>query len=431
MSMGHHSGRAFRYVVFAVVTLSVLGCAVAMFAGDDGLSAPTQSRSDTILSDTTGIASPSVATRPAVGEVAGRQNAAPDNTMPERDPVVESLLASLSLRQRIGQRFIVPVPGQRITYGAGHAINEVSPAGFIIYPWNFSTAEDVRRLTSSLQLLAGLVTPGISLLLCTDQEGGRVDTFRFDEFVRFPAAAEIGRLDNPDVIRSAAYITGTQLLSLGINMNLAPVLDVFESADNSIIGDRSYGGDPWLVARYVEPYLEGARSAGIIATAKHFPGHGVTTVDSHHALPVVATTREQLAERDLIPFATAIEAGVEVIMTGHILFENIDPFYPATLSSVFLNGILRGELGYDGVIITDGLEMRAIRDNYTLDETLTRLFKLDVDLILLFSDYNVIELVQRVERLVASGAISTDDIDRGVRRVLRLKAGHGLAEASR
>lgn len=346
---------------------------------------------------------------------------------PTTDPLIEELLASLTLRQRIGQRFIARVPGSRVAYGAGRAIVEVAPAGFIIYPWNFDTAEDLRRLTGSLQRLARSVTPGIGLLLCADQEGGRVATFRFPEFVRVPAAHTMGELGSAPV-EAAAYLTGVQMRALGLNMNLAPVLDVYGTADNSIIGDRSYSGDPATVASIVGPYLRGSSEAGIISVAKHFPGHGITTVDSHSELPVVDVTLDDVRSRDLIPFTAAIDAGIEVIMTAHILFESIDPFYPVTLSRLFLTDLLRGELGFDGVVMSDGLEMGAIRDNYDLTETLIRLFRNDVDLILLFVNYDVVELVDQVEELVRVGELTEDDIDRGVRRVLRLKLNHGLAD---
>jgi beta-N-acetylhexosaminidase len=346
---------------------------------------------------------------------------------PVTDPLIEDLLASLSLRQRIGQRFIVHVPGSRVTYGAGRSIVEVAPAGFILYPWNFDTADDVVGLTTSLQRLAGSVTPGISLLLCADQEGGRVATFRFPEFVRVPAARTMGGLDAGS-IEAAAYLIGVQMQKLGLNMNLAPVLDVDDGAANSIIGDRSYSGDPATVAEVVAPYLQGSRRAGIISVAKHFPGHGLTAVDSHAALPVVETTMDEIRSRDLVPFVTAIDAGIEVIMTAHILFESIDPFYPVTLSRFFLKDFLRGELGFDGVIMSDGLEMGAIRDNYGLTESLIRLFRNDVDLILLFVNYDVVELVDQVEELIRIGELTEDDINRGTRRVLRLKLENGLAD---
>ncbi len=344
------------------------------------------------------------------------------------DPEIEALLGSLTLRQRIGQRFIAPVPGDRVASGAGSAILAVAPAGFILYPWNFSSADDVRRLTASLQFVASRVTPGISLLLSSDQEGGRVATFRFPEFVRFPSAAAVGRFNDESLVRSAAYITARQLRDLGVNMNLAPVLDLYGVADDSIIGDRSFGSDPLVVSRFVRPYLEASDAAGIIATAKHFPGHGATTVDSHATLPVVDLTREDLLAKELLPFREAIDAGVPAIMTGHLLFRRIDPFYPVTLSRVFLHDLLRHELGFEGVVVTDGLEMRALRDNYSLPETLVRLFKFDVDLILLYQEYDVIDMVRLVEELIEAGELTEDDVDRGVRRVLAMKRRYGLID---
>jgi beta-N-acetylhexosaminidase len=344
----------------------------------------------------------------------------------EYDPLVEQLISTMSLRQRIGQRFIAPVPGRQVTDGADRAIREMAPAGFIFYPWNFETAEDVRQLAESITQFTEQVTPGISPFLCADQEGGRVATFRFPESVRLPAAHHMGQL-GPDFVEAAAYLTALQMKNLGLNMNLAPVLDTYGIPDRSIIGDRSYSGNPHTVAAIAGPYLRGSRAGGVISVAKHFPGHGSTTVDSHSRLPVMDTSLEDLRARDLIPFAAAIESGVEVIMTAHILFESIDPEYPVTLSQVFLTSILREQLGFTGVVMSDGLEMGAIRDNFDLNRTLVRLFRYDVDLILLFSNYDVVDLVDRVEYLIRIGEISEDDVDRGVRRVLRLKIRNGLA----
>lgn len=361
-------------------------------------------------------------------ELAGRIAAIPATPppRPKTDPEIEAVLDSLSLRQRIGQRFIATVPGDRVGSGAGRAIVDVAPAGFILYPWNFRTADDVRRLTDSLQFVASQVTPAIAPLLCSDQEGGRVATFRFPDFVRFPSAAALGRFADPSLVRSAAYITARQLADLGVNMNLAPVLDLYGDANDTIIGDRSYGPDPVAVTRLVRPYLEAMHEAGVVATVKHFPGHGGTVVDSHVELPLMGTSRDELLAHDLVPFAEAVSAGVPAIMTGHLLFERIDPFYPVTLSRVFLHDILRRDLGFEGVVITDGLEMGALRDNYSLPETLVRLFKFDVDLILLYREYDVVELVMMVEELIEAGELTQDDVNRGVRRVLMLKRDYGL-----
>lgn len=347
---------------------------------------------------------------------------------PPTDPQIEALLDSLSLRRRIGQRFIAHVPGNHVTQGAGSDIVDVAPAGFILYPWNVASAEGARRLVDGLQFVASVVTPGISLLIAADQEGGRVSTFRFPEFVQIPSAGIIGRFADPALVRSAAYLTSRQLREIGVNMNLAPVLDLFGRADATIIGDRSYGADAATVAGFVRPFLDASREAGVIATAKHFPGHGVTTVDSHLELPIVGVSRAELDTSHLVPFVEAIRAGVPAIMTGHLLFEQIDGYFPVTLSRIFLHGILRGELGYEGVVVTDGLEMAAIREHFSLEETLVRLFRYDVDLILLYDSYDVVDLVDTVELLLAQGRISEDDINRGVRRVLRMKREYGLID---
>jgi beta-N-acetylhexosaminidase len=145
-------------------------------------------------------------------------------------------------------------------------------------------------------------------------------------------------------------------------------------------------------------------------------------------LPVVGATVDDLRAHDLVPFSVAITEGVDVIMTAHILYDSIDPYYPVTLSRVFLIDMLREKMGFGGVVMSDGLEMGAIRDNYDLDETLVRLFHYDVDLILLFVNYDVVQLVDKVEELIELGRITREDVDRGTRRVLRLKLEHGLAD---
>jgi beta-N-acetylhexosaminidase len=349
---------------------------------------------------------------------------------PDRDRVsdrtVTAIMERMTLRQRIGQRFITFVPGTRLRDGADQIIRAVNPAGFIVYPWNFESASEARVLINTLQFYASAYQPGVSLLVAADQEGGRVRALRFPELVTLPSAAVLGSLRDPQAIAAAAYLNSRQIRELGVNMNLAPVLDLYRRADESIIGDRSFGADPLTVADYVAPYLEASRQAGVIATAKHFPGHGVTTVDSHIELPVVRMEDSELSVGPLVPFVRAIEHGVPAIMTAHLVFSDIDPDYPVTISEVFMHDILRGELGYEGVVITDGLEMGAMSENFDLETTLIRLFRYDVDLILLYTRYDVVEVVKTVERLVVEGKISREEVDRGVRRVLQLKQAYGL-----
>ena len=227
-------------------------------------------------------------------------------------------------------------------------------------------------------------------------------------------------------LRSVAYITGHDLASLGVNINFAPVLDLTDRPDRSIIGDRSWGNDPAVVANLATAYIDGITAAGVIPTVKHFPGHGVTRVDSHGRLPIVDMTRDDLRRRDLVPFQHAIDGGAPAIMTAHILFPGIDPDYPVTISEIFLHDILRTEMGYDGVVVSDGLSMGALADNYDIDLVLERALRLDVDLILLHDRYDFGEILERVERLIADGRIQKTDIERGAFRVLQLKEQYGL-----
>ncbi len=354
-----------------------------------------------------------------------------EELIPPDEEVVERVLNSLTLTEKIGQRFVISIPGTRMQHGAGRAIVRVNPAGFIVYPWNFRSTDTASFLIDTIAELARDVTPGISPFIAVDQEGGRVAAFRGPDVIQLPAAATLGRIGDPSLVRAAAYANAVQLRHIGVNLNFAPVLDVYPVADSTIIGDRSFGGDPQLVTSMVGPYLDAAEAAGVIATAKHFPGHGSTTTDSHLALPVVSMTRGELDASHLVPFVRAIERGVPAIMTAHIVFEEIDPDYPVTLSEVFLRDILRDELGFDGVVISDGLEMAAIRDHYSLETSLIRLLQNDVDLILLYRDYDIVEIEAMVRELLARGVVTEDDIERGVRRVLRLKHRYGLLHPER
>ncbi|MFW6229035.1 MAG: glycoside hydrolase family 3 N-terminal domain-containing protein [Alkalispirochaeta sp.] len=358
-------------------------------------------------------------------------------------------LAHMTLREKIGQRFIIYVPR---SFAAGEearryatVLKEGAPAGMIIYPWNYTSRTDLVELTAKLQRMNAGNVPGGRLLIAADQEGGRVAAYRFLDLPRFPSAARIAEqavrppaaakrpgegpftgAADPEYVRSVAYITGRDLASLGISMNYAPVLDLTDRPDRSIIGDRSWGNDPDLVATLGVGYVEGMTAAGVIPTVKHFPGHGVTRVDSHGRLPVVEMTRAELAASHLLPFVDAVEAGVPAIMTAHILFPAIDPDFPVTISDVFLREILRDELGFEGVVVSDGLSMGALADNYDTDLVLERALTLDVDLILLHDRYDYLAIIDRVERLIADGRVSVSDVERGALRVLRLKERFGL-----
>ena len=351
---------------------------------------------------------------------------------PERghDPV-PALLASLTLEQKLAQRIMTAVPGTVPGEAARHLVVEGGLGGFIVTPQNIADPAQLAAYIAGLQAFARCSPTGIGLLVAVDQEGGRVNRFRsFTTFVQFPAAWYAGATGDPAYVEAAAYLMAKDLASVGILMNLAPVLDLADRPERAIVGDRAFGSDPVVVGSLGAAFVRGTARAGVVAVAKHFPGHGATSDDSHATLPVVDLAPGPALDRHLAPFKPAIAAGVEAIMSAHLLYPSIDPDAPASFSAPMIRGVLRGDLGFDGVVITDGIEMRALRGRYRLADVLTRLFAADVDIILARDLYQVTDLVATLSGLVRSGAISIDDVDRGTARVLELKRRHGLLPAA-
>jgi beta-N-acetylhexosaminidase len=342
------------------------------------------------------------------------------------DRLVESHLESMTLREKIAQRFITYIEGTTVGADINIELRDNAPAGYILYPWNYDTFDDVQSLTTNLQRVCRWHNRGMDLLICADQEGGRVQAFRFPELATLPAAYWMGLHRDPDLVEAAAYLTAVQLRWLGVNMSLSPVLDLYDTPDSSIIGDRSYGPDADIVSSFASAYVRGFSRAGVIATAKHFPGHGASTIDSHGRMPVVDLSIEELMATHVRPFRAAVDEGVDVVMTAHIIYPRIDPVFPATLSEVLIHETLRGELDFGGVVMSDGLEMGALEENYPIEVTLAQAIRSGVDLILLYTRYDMTEMVDIVEFLVEDATLSEAQIDAGVRRILRLKARYGL-----
>jgi beta-N-acetylhexosaminidase len=335
-------------------------------------------------------------------------------------------LENLTLEQKIGQRFIANIPGKELSDDEVRLIQDEYVGGFILYPWNVDDPDQVRVLTSDIQKMALENDPPVRLFICVDQEGGRVNAFRFSEVTKFPSPYYWGQYDDPTFIEAASYVINREILELGCNMNFAPVLDIYGKPDKTVIGDRSMGRDPEKVGTFGLSYLKGAEKAGVISVVKHFPGHGSTTTDSHLDLPVVDLGEEDLYEKDFKPFRMAIENGADAVMTSHVLYSTIDPEYPATLSVRIMRGILRNQLGFQGVIISDGISMGALSENFDITETLLRSFKAGIDLILVHNKYDLRDLINRVMKLYELGLISEDEINEGVKRVLNLKIKYGL-----
>ncbi|GHJ35882.1 glycoside hydrolase family 3 protein [Streptomyces sp. TS71-3] len=234
-------------------------------------------------------------------------------------------------------------------------------ASVALFGRNIASHEQVAALTAQLRAERG------DVLVTIDEEGGDVTRLEAGTGSTFPGNHALGAVDDTALTREVAFELGRRLASCGVNLNWAPSADINSNPDNPVIGVRSFGADTALAARHTAAYVEGLQAAGVAACTKHFPGHGDTAVDSHHALPRIDADLQTLHARELEPFRAAIAAGTRAVMTAHILVPALDPQRPATLSRLILTGLLREELGHDGLIVTDGMEMQAITSAYGIE----------------------------------------------------------------
>lgn len=335
---------------------------------------------------------------------------------PTPDPVEEALSA-MTTEEKVGQLLIAGFYETEAGEEARSYIQDYHVGGLILYGRNVESAQQLTDLTNGLKALAG---DGIPLFLSTDQEGGMVE--------RMPQ--EIQKLPNAyDVSDPAAFgsALGTECAAFGLNTDFAPSLDIWSNPNNTVIGRRAFGSDAETVTQRGLACLTAMEESGTIPVVKHFPGHGDTDTDSHVGLPVVDKTREELLEMELLPFQAAIDAGAPAVMVGHILMTQIDPDKPATLSSEVVTGLLREELGFDGVVFTDDLTMGAITQNYGLGEAAVLAVEAGCDVLLVCHEAgSVDEVYAALLDAVDTGRITADRLDQSVRRILTLKQNYGL-----
>ena len=253
-------------------------------------------------------------------------------------------------------------------------------AGVTLFGLNVDSPEQLAVLTAMLR------AAGAEPVIAIDEEGGDVTRIAHHRGSPYPGNAALGAIDDVGLTEAVYAALGADLADLGVSLDLAPAVDVNTAADNPVIGTRSFGSDTALVARHAAAAVTGLQSAGVAACAKHFPGHGSTQLDSHHELATVDASLGLLAERDLPPFAAAIAAGVRAIMPGHLRVPELTGDLPASLSPAALTGLLRGDLGFTGVIVSDGLEMRAVSDVYGIPEAAVLAVLAGTDLLCLGRD---------------------------------------------
>jgi beta-N-acetylhexosaminidase len=303
----------------------------------------------------------------------------------------------MTLREAIGQLFILGFEGHTPSEALKTFVRDLTPGGLILFGRNLGDPEEIAALTNALQVASP--TP---LFFAIDQEGGKVSRLP-PPFTQWLSASAVGAVGSTELTHAVASAIARELMVVGINMNMAPVLDVLSNPANPVMAGRCYGSDAQVVAQHGIAFYRGLASEGVIAVGKHFPGHGDTTVDSHLALPVVPHDVGRLSAVELAPFAYAIKAGIPALMTAHLLLPALDPEHPATLSRRILTDLLRQELGFRNLVISDDLLMKGIADSTHPGEAAVRFIEAGGDLMLICED----EAAQRQALVVVTEAVET------------------------
>jgi beta-N-acetylhexosaminidase len=335
----------------------------------------------------------------------------------------DALLASLSLREKAAQVMLVDVPGKVLGQGLADFISEARPGGVLLFERNIGTVEETRALTAALQQAAD-GTGAIPLLVAVDQEGGPVRRLK-EGVPLMPAARAIGREKSVEQTEQLAYSLGLALRSRGINMNLAPVLDVVDDP-SAFMYRRSYGPDARTVWEFGTAAIRGYAASGVMSSAKHFPGHGSGPGDTHGS-PVRSTLSREALAPHVEPFAAAVRLGVPSVMVSHLMVDAFDPSRPASLSPAVVEGLLRGELGYRGVVISDSLGMLAVSHGKPVPVSAVEALAAGVDLLIVTGGGAVQrEARDAIVSAVQGGELSAQRLDEAVLRILVLKQTFGL-----
>lgn len=323
----------------------------------------------------------------------------------------------LMSKEKIGQLFMVGFDGTTVTPDLAAFIKEYKPGGVILFSRNLESIEQIVELTNELQRCS----PHSPLLISIDQEGGRVSRLP-KSFTIFPPCEVLGQCNSSELAYAAAATIAKELRAVGINMNMSPVLDVNSNPDNPVIGDRAFGSTPEPVCELGLATIGGLQDNRVVACGKHFPGHGDTNADSHKELPVVAAPKERLEAIEFPPFRHATAHGVASLMTAHVQYRALDDHTPATLSPAIITNFLRGELKYDGVVLTDDLEMHAIIDHYGIEEATVRSIQAGCDMPLICKDRNrEVAAITALDKAVGDGSISVERLEQSLARIARLK----------
>ncbi|MDS0525797.1 beta-N-acetylhexosaminidase [Clostridium sp. SHJSY1] len=343
------------------------------------------------------------------------------------DPIKEQI-SKMTIDEKIGQMIIVGLDGYSMDDNAKKMIENYHVGGFILFSKNVKDSAQVVSLTNSLKQTNS--ANKIPLFVSVDEEGGRVSRMP-SSFKKLPTNKVIGTKNNSELSYKVGELLGDEVKSLGYNVDFAPVLDINSNPKNPVIGDRSFGSTPEIVTKLGIQTMKGIQSKNVIPAVKHFPGHGDTSVDSHKGLPTVNNDLNRLNSFELIPFQEAIKESTDMIMVAHILLPKIDAKYPASMSKTIITDTLRGQLKYDGVVITDDMTMGAISKGYKIEDAVVTSVNAGSDIVLVCYENNTqIAAINSLKKAVETGVIKTETIDKSVYRILKLKNKYNLQDTS-
>lgn len=338
---------------------------------------------------------------------------------------ISEVISKMDLEEKIGQMILAGISGTTMDTDAKKLINQSHVGGIIFYKYNLENSVQTVQLVNQMKAENSSNLP---LFLGVDQEGGRVTRLP-GKLVNFPSNKQIGEINNPEFSYKIGTLLGMELKEFGLNLDFAPVLDINSNPNNPVIGDRSFGNNTDIVSELGTQTMRGIQSQNIIPTIKHFPGHGDTSVDSHLELPIVNKKLKELMKLELIPFERAIDQGADVVMVAHILIPELDKNNPASMSKIVITDILREQLDFTGVIITDDMTMGAIVEHFDIGKAAVESVKSGSDIILVGHDYtNVVKILASLKKAIQEGEISEQRINESVERIIKLKRKYGIKD---
>ena len=433
------SDKRLRLLAFALAASAALsGCQIAdQKVDDDGPLYKSQNSGISTEKVITDSVPESEETLDSSSDSTAVDESSADRTEPAADSglseKVTKVLSEMSTEEKVAQLFVIRVDvleeDKPVDIGVTWVDDDMKamlgkyPVGGVFYsPKNVKDEEQLTKLSADLQAAAKY-----PLFITADEEGGsvaRISDSTAIDVPTFDSMLEIGESGDTDKAKEVGETIGTYLSEFGLNLDLAPVADIYSNSDNTVIGDRAFGKDAATVSSMVSACIDGFHSKGVMTCLKHFPGHGDTSEDTHDGFVSVEKTWDELLDEELIPFADNLDK-TDMVMVAHITLPNVsDDGLPASLSKVMITDKLRGELGYNGVVITDALAMGAIEENYKIEDSAVKVIEAGADLILMPSLF--VDTYDAVLAAVNSGDISAERLDESVGRILTLKEKYGL-----